>query len=146
MINNDGWSSTWPTELIAKELVHTACLLMSIFIPMEWNDGSGEAPPVIIQAYRVGDLAVHKEANATDYRITHLPTTAKFDRALPDKQPGQRYSKQQLIEWCERVQEENLDDWALLRKLTRQTFDDSSDEIIEAKDRLILWCQSVMIK
>lgn len=88
----------------------------------------------------VGDLAVHC-VKELDYYITHVPTMAKFDKALPS---GSRNEKD-LIAWCQKVQEGCPDDWAYLRGMTNANYDDQSAQTFAVKDHLMKYCRQVRI-
>lgn len=94
----------------------------------------------------VGDLAIHK---GTGWRITHIPTMSKFDRAVP---PG-LHTKRALINWCIKVQGYFLEDWSRLRNLTPDNYrtTDDNDEITDeemndVKERIKDWCLSVKVE
>ncbi len=148
MINqNEGWGKSfvvneWGSKFNLKENDDECEIELSV--PMKWEDGS-EAPEEIILAYKVGALAVHVDAKAVHYRITHLPTKAIFDKALPEKEPNKRYSFDALVKWCRKVQSELENDWKLLNSLTRETFETDNEEIVNCKDAIIVWCQSVKV-
>lgn len=98
-----------------------------------------------LEAIQVGDLLVHSLnlPEGIDWRITHLPTMTKFDKALPDPIPGKRWGKQKLIDWCEKVQDDRRELWEAVAKYTPESYKEfwGSDEQQELAD----WCRSVEV-
>lgn len=99
--------------------------------------------PIDIEVMQVGDLAVHKDiGNDTKWMVTHIPTQARFDKALPGYNG---LTEEKLIEWCAKVQCDLFEDWALLRTLTKLTYDHDADEILNCKERILNWCRDIKI-
>lgn len=101
--------------------------------------------PKKVEATIIGTLGIHKDIGADEgsWRITHVPTTAKFDRALPS---NIQYSKDELMIWCAKVQSRLFDDWKLLNALTPTNYetDEGTPEDV-AKDNILEWCKSVKV-
>jgi hypothetical protein len=88
----------------------------------------------------VGNLGVviNKEI---DGRIYHLPTMTKFDTALPEREPGTRFSRKMLVAWCRKVQDEGpQESWQAINALTHETH--RTDAKI-ARAALQEYCRSV---
>src|SRR4051812_36927688 len=90
----------------------------------------------------VGDLAVHPAIKGPGFAVTHMPTSAHMTKALPWTPPT-GFTKEQLIIWAEKVQDNLREDWIILASLTPKNYDVQSDEILDCKERLLNWCRSV---
>lgn len=91
---------------------------------------------------KVGQLGVvvNREVEG---RVYHLPTLAKFDSAFPEREPGTRFSRKMLVDWCRRVQDEGPQEiWAIVNALTPETYNDAA----EAKGGLREFCRSIPMK
>lgn len=85
-------------------------------------------------------VVVNREVDA---RVYHIPTLAKFDSAFPEREPGTRFSRKMLVDWCRRVQDEGPQEtWAIVNALTPDTYNDA----VEAKAGLREFCRSVPMK
>ncbi|SRR5216684_3203834 len=108
---------------------------------MKWtSDWSKAVDHTWIQ---VDDLGVVKSEDDWGWTVKHIPTGTSFAKAIP---PG-NWSKDQLIKWCQKVQEQHQEDWTALRALTPDNYYDYKDGIVyEAKLKIRDWCLSVEIK
>lgn len=91
----------------------------------------------------VGDLVVYSDWG---WKVIHYPTLAKFDDPDKGAVPAGNYSKEALLSWCDTVQTKHGQLWVILRELTPDTYDDKSDRVMKAKDRIRDWCLSVEVK
>jgi hypothetical protein len=93
----------------------------------------------------VGDLAIHDSLDNPDcFCITHVPTLSDFMKAVPvdnDKE----YEPYQLVDWCQKVQEQHQMFWSVLRELTPLTVRRNTDREMKAKDKIKEWCLSCPI-
>lgn len=127
--NDDVW--TWPNPR-----------KVTLLIPIQ-------NAKVEIEAWQVGDLAVHKFIDETGgldddcYQITHVPTLTRFDKAVPwDTTLDWNIAKQALLSWCHKVQLEHQDLWAQLRAFRPDNYKSiDADLLIRIRD----WCLSVSI-
>lgn len=132
IVASDGDVLTVTLNNKVERIFNLTQIMLRIEQPEKW--------PIDIEATIVGDLAVHKPIQPdNNWRITHIPTNAKFDRALPST----FYNDNQLIEWCAKVQSGSFDDWDLLRELNR---DSVGEENMELRDRIFKWCREIKIK
>ena len=132
---NDGWGTDpWANKPIqeVKEI--------TLSLPLK-NDDDKQIQTIEIEAYQIGDLAIHKAANM-NWRITHIPTKTRFDAALPELEEGRRYTKQKLIQWAVKVQTELLGDWERLRTLTP----DDYQRLTDSRQRIKDMCQSIEVE
>ena len=94
----------------------------------------------------IGDLSIHNSVDNPDcFCITHVPTLSNFMKAVPADY-GEEYEDDELAKWCEKVQEQQQQFWAVLRELTPLTMHQNTDRDLKAKDRIKAWCLSVSIK
>lgn len=122
----------WVKDAANYPIVHTSDLIIPIL----------DQGIVRINAALIGDLAVH--TNITDYdewQITHVPTLVKFN-AMTDTEG---WSKDKLIKWCQKVQEQLPEDWTVLRGLTNETYKSNNWTIQTAKDRIFEMCKNVKV-
>ncbi len=111
----------------------------------------------------VGDLVVY--SGWGKWRVAHYPTMTRFDKAVPSKlkcvnghdrcfsspDPDCQYcekvvpTREQLLDWCDRVQCKHGELWAILRELTPDNFDANDSRTIKTKDQLREWCLSVEV-
>lgn len=90
-----------------------------------------------VQVVKVGDLAVHNDildSADEEWIVTHIPTLTTFRRAVPEG----KWSRQQLIDWCVKVQSELKDDWKQLATLNEKNYKD--DAMKDVKERIQEHC------
>jgi len=75
-----------------------------------------DAWPVTLQAKQIGDLAVHHLND--EWKVTHVPTLTSFRKAIPKGE----WSEAQLLNWCAKVQSNNLNEWEALSMLTAEDY------------------------
>lgn len=94
---------------------------------------------LVIKVGMIG-IVVNREISI---RLVHIPTLANFDSALPEREPGTRFSRKMLIEWCKTVQAEGPKEaWAAVNALTHETYNSDAKE---AKAGLREYCRSVSV-
>jgi hypothetical protein len=91
--------------------------------------------PYEIEIIPVGDLGVYWDNDM--WRIIHIPTLARFDRAIPILEPQ---DKDKLMEWCRLVQADCRDDWMALASLDQDNYKDGN---VELRQRIMRHCQMV---
>lgn len=127
------WSNKWP-KIELSDIVKGPTFdgyswqhLVSLTIPItdDW--------PRTVEAVQVGDLAVHEDLRipGKTWQVTHVPTMTRFNVVVG------LHKKDDLIEWCRRVQASNQDDWKELAQLTHVSYTVRS----QAKDRIMDLCQ-----
>lgn len=92
----------------------------------------------------VGDLVVYN--NWGVWHVAHYPTQTRFDDAEKGAVPLGDWSKEQLLSWCDRVQMQYGQLWAILRELTPENYDAKSDIVLRAKDQIRSYCLSVNVE
>lgn len=101
-----------------------------------------------IDAKQIGDLAVHEpipDVQGMWRRITHVPTLAMFDKALPDD-GWVSPTDDQLLTWIAEVQKGCLLEWAILRKLTSDNYMPKTDRVLKAKDKILEYSRATRIE
>lgn len=160
MSNNDGWGKgedwvvtegvstdpKWPDEVIelsGKEPHHK----------VDWGSDDpwanqsfvtidGQAIPARI----VGDLAIHDSVGNPDcFCITHIPTLTSFMTAVPVEQ-NQEYETYELVDWCQKVQDQHQQFWQVLHELIPLTANRNTDREMRAKGKIKEWCLSCSIR
>jgi hypothetical protein len=131
------WSSSW------GETKKDEVTLIELSFP-QYDDEDNLIDPIKVQAFKIGDLAVHVSSTVLHWRITHIPTLTKFDKALPEQLPGQRFSCKMLIAWCCKVQEQELSAWNVLREATNDTYQE--DCFKDAKETIFNICGLVEVE
>ncbi len=102
----------------------------------------GDKIRVVSIAEVIGDLAL--EYAEDGWMIYHVPTLAKFNKAVPcNPATGDSFDKQQLLNWMKKVQEEYKLIWAELRALTPENYEANGDR---AKQIIRKWCLSVKVE
>ncbi len=114
----NNWQARWP--------VNASPVTLTIPLEGDW--------PATIFAKRVGDLAVH-QLRDDEMHVTHVPTLTSFRKAVPKGD----WSEEQLLNWCAKVQSNNLNEWGALRGLTPNNYSES----FEVKRIIMDWCLSV---
>lgn len=95
-----------------------------------------------VKAIQVGDLAVHEALGWNEeynWQVTHVPTLTMFDRAIPDG----NWSREQLIMWCWKVQENLHMQWDNFRQFDNTNYNDIKEE---DKIQLVKHCLSIGIE
>ena len=93
----------------------------------------------------IGDLAIHDSVDNPDcFNILHIPTVTSFMKAVPIED-NKAYENWQLVDWCEKVQQQHQQFWTVLRELTPLTVDRNTDREMKAKDKIKEWCLSCPI-
>jgi hypothetical protein len=122
---NDGWGdlSGWGKPVHDKQS-----------FKLNWDDKDWD-----VQGIVVGDLAVI--CGQEPFSILHIHTGGRFDNAIPHGE----WAEEELIKWCEKVQDSNSFNWLAL-KLVSSANDWSNDENVRARGRILDWCRSVKVK
>lgn len=94
--------------------------------------------PITLEAIVVGDLAVHKQHE--DSRVTHVPTLTKFQKAVPDS--WDIITDEQLLNWCRKVQEDELNLWAIIRRYDNSNYHEIPEDVL---DKLKGYCRGIAI-
>lgn len=169
MSNNGGWGKgwadevtegvltepRWPDELetaksIATETIITKSTGYGLDKVADWSKLDDvrqiELDGQTISARIVGDLAIHNSVGNSDcFCITHVPTLSNFMPAVP-VDLEQSYGQYELVDWCDKVQQEHQQFWQVLHELTPLTVKRNADRELKAKDIIKSWCLSVPIK
>lgn len=126
----NNWSSSWSNPVIEKVQI----------LSIKDNGGAYQN----VECWIVGNLAVHKAINVDEkgWRVTHVPTLAKCN----DIVPYGLHTREVLMNWCKKVQELYPEDWTVLDKLDESTYNIDTEEVWEAKERLIENCKKVKVE
>lgn len=137
------WSSNWDKpktfegELAKLEPDPGNQITLSIPIEGSW--------PIEIVGTKVGDLCIHVKPDSAElWMITHIPTLTAFMKAVPVG----LWSREQLIKWAEKVQENHKEDWKKLARLRHNNYNNpmAITGLIElVKNRIKRWCLSVPV-
>lgn len=90
-----------------------------------------------VRGTKVGDLLVHESVDAWgEWQVSHVPTLVSFMKAIPSG----KWSHDQLVAWCGKVQADLRDDWERLAKLDYDSYLDVDDRAHYAKERIRKHC------
>lgn len=130
---------SWGTEVNWDKVVFVEFPVSSIDLPLLVHD-----KPVIVKAKHIGHLAVHPHVKLWgEWQVSHVPTRLSFMKGVP---PG-KWSEEQLINWCKRVQRDCRVQWDMIATLEPNCveLEELPTQMKNALDRLKAHCLAVPV-
>lgn len=111
----------------------------TIDLPLIVNDNL-----IVVKAKHIGHLAVHDHCELWgQWQVSHVPTRLSFMGGVP---PG-KWTEEQLISWCKRVQRDCRVQWDMVATLEPNVVDSEEIEpqMAKAIDKLKAHCRATPV-